>query len=94
MLTLDRMVCGSKKVYLNFLDCIYTLQVFASNSMLLLWFGLPVTWQWHADAPETFETKFQSEIFWNHNLLSHCVNQQNMKPVKAVTTLMLMLMLA
>ncbi len=44
--------------------------------------------------PQTSETGFQSAIFWKHNLLSGCVHWQNIKPMKAMTTLMLMLMLA
>ncbi len=42
---------------------------------------------------QTFETGFQSGIFWNHKLLPNCVNWQTAKPAKAVTTLMLMLTL-
>ncbi len=32
---------------------VYTVQVFASNKTLLLWFGLPFTWQRRAGTPET-----------------------------------------
>ncbi len=42
---------------------------------------------------QMFETGLYSGIFWNRNLLSSCVNWQTVKRVKAVTTLMLMLML-
>ncbi len=43
--------------------------------------------------PQTFETRFQSVIFLNSSPFSCCVNWQNGEPVKAVTKLMLMLML-
>ncbi len=41
--------------------------------------------------PQTFETGFQSAVFWNRNLLFDRVNWQTAKPVTAMTKLMLML---
>ncbi len=40
---------------------------------------------------QTFKTRFQSGTLLNCNLLSSCVNWHPTKPVKAVTTLLLML---
>ncbi len=41
--------------------------------------------------PQTFETGFQSGIFWKRNLISGCTNWQITKLMTAVTTLMLTL---
>ncbi len=74
-------------------EAVYMAQVFASNETLLLWFGLPFTWQQRAGTPETASV-------WNRvpecNLLkpqpsSRLCKLASWVPVKAVTKLMLML---
>ncbi len=73
---------------LTVLGTVYMAQVFTSNKTLLLRFSMltPLKLQ-------TFETRFQSAIFWNCNLLSSSVNLLKAKSVTVMTTLMLMLML-
>ncbi len=64
---------------------VYTVQVFASNQTLSLLFSLHDSAVLAPLKPQTFETGFQSAVFWNCNHHSGSVNWQTAKPMMVVT---------